>query len=67
MEESHPNHLTDGNLGEFPTFLVFNSMEESHPNHPRFDFSFDAAIYPEIQFQQLHHHPKIVTPKLSTE
>jgi hypothetical protein len=37
-------------MGEFPTFLVFISGEESHPNNPGIYFSFDAAIYPEIQF-----------------
>jgi hypothetical protein len=33
-------------------FFIFSSREESHPNGPRFYFSCDIAICPEMQFQQ---------------
>jgi hypothetical protein len=42
--------VTDGKLGEFLNFLVFNLGDESHPNSLRFNFSLIAAVCPELQF-----------------
>jgi hypothetical protein len=50
--------VTDGKLGELTTFFVFKPGEESHSNCPRFYFSFDAAIGPEIQFSATRHLAK---------
>jgi hypothetical protein len=43
-------YVTDGKLGEFSNFLVFNSREESHLNSSRFNFSLVTAVCPELQF-----------------
>jgi hypothetical protein len=41
-------YVTDENLGELSSFLVFNSGEESHPNSLRIYVSFSTAFYPEL-------------------